>query len=252
MSSADRFNNAVPSAGSARRESDRIPDGEYRLRVVSLFINPKNREHYYKMGFEVADGLLRGKYTEAFGAISERADWLRGALAVASGRDASNLPTWEDVFDEDAQRTGPIRSDVLGAVVEARITTRQGRTREFVNISVQTLVSAVGGSKTSVDTREEPEAAQSDEGDDGYHFWSKTLQRENISAREVVEHATNEGGEMKLWRDGWADWKRLADVPEIAAMLPKPEAKPKPPAPPLSKGDDAIVEIGSDADSIPF
>lgn len=264
----DEFNNAPADGG--RRESDVIQDGTYNFRVVALFVNQKDETHYGKAGLEVVDGLARGKYIENFDAIEGYgAQWFRKFLTIASGRSSDNLPKWADVWDEDSGRTGPIRKEVLGAVVECRVETKRGRDRDFVNIYVNRLVKPAGSrderpaddrQQEQRDERRQPEPPAEPEPPKQatYHYWSKGGgQAEGLTVDQVADAIRkNPSDTHKVWQKGWEGWRVAADVEEIDLVLTatkdvsKPPPLPQPGNPP-PPNPDTEVPYSTD-DDIPF
>jgi len=241
--SKEAFNNA-PATGGARRETDTVPDGQYDLKVVAFFVNEKNGVYYGKAGLEVATGLLRGKFIEVFDALEGRgAQWFRTFLTIAAARSADRLPTWDDIFDAETGRTGPIRREVLGAVVACKVATNRGRTKDFVNVFVNTLVTPNGQQQSNLDD------LAGDDSDDSstsapppappaevvYHHWSSAgdEQREDLTMPQLLAAiAEAPTADHRVWQRGWSgDWKSFEDVPEIVAAM----AKASPPAPPKPK-----------------
>lgn len=262
MSAESAFDNA-PVGPPGRREVDHVADGNYNLRVAELSIFEKDGTHYYKVGFEVADGLLRGKYVEAFSSVTDRAQWLRTCLTIAANREADNLPRWAELYDDEAGRTGTIRKEVVGAIVEAKIETKHGKTKDFLNIYVNKLLKArptntrEQGAQSEQQEQEQeqaPEAAPAG----SYHHNVKGLgSSEGLTAAQVADLVAGHPGNHKVWQAGWPAWKPVDDVPELVPLVREARAKAAPPAPPEDQEDPPLPPADktlpySDDEDIPF
>ena len=97
------------------REVDQIPDGIYQLKIVRFDYFTTEKGEFHKWGFEVAGGIMAGKYVEKFGTehpVSIKI--LKQGLRMVTGR----IPKAGEVFD--GHETGPIKGELLGKVIDAK------------------------------------------------------------------------------------------------------------------------------------
>ena len=92
------------------------------------------------MPFQFEQGELEGKQYEYKQKVTERSfRFVRGALEVASGQSLS-ADNPDDVFDAANNCAGPIRSRIVGALVELEVKHREWNDRTYVNIDILKLL----------------------------------------------------------------------------------------------------------------
>tara|TARA_R110000803_G_scaffold27205_3_gene63715 strand:- start:177 stop:671 length:495 start_codon:yes stop_codon:yes gene_type:complete len=110
------------------REVDQIPDGIYQLKIVRFDYFTTEKGEFHKWGFEVAGGIMAGKYVEKFGSehpVSIKI--LKQDLRMVTGR----IPQAGEVFD--GHETGPIKGELLGKVIDAKKVTKKGYSNIYIN-----------------------------------------------------------------------------------------------------------------------
>jgi len=119
------------------REVDRIPDGNYAFKVVKFdYFAAKDGREYHKFGLEVAGGVMAGKYIEDFGSDNRVGiKILKGKLYLLAGR----LPSLEEVYDDEANKAGSVKADLLGKVVNGKKVTTRKNGQEYVNVYFNSL-----------------------------------------------------------------------------------------------------------------
>ena len=114
--------NEIPVKGKGSREdrvADEIPDGEYEGEIVewSCF-QAKDGRWWISWWVLITVGLRKGAQIQRFSEVSDRtAGFVKADLLLVTGR----IPKWDgDLVDVERGLSGPVRQEIVGAVVSVR------------------------------------------------------------------------------------------------------------------------------------
>jgi hypothetical protein len=158
MGIEDMFNNTPVDGESgdsktARREMSRIPDGTYKTNVddFSVFRTDKG-DHYISWWFEVMDGDASGASLQRFSSITPRTiGIIKRSVKAVTGR----VPEWNDLFNSETGRTGPIASDIVGKSVQVTQKTRSNNDKTYVNVYVDKRIAPINGAPAEPEVKAE-------------------------------------------------------------------------------------------------
>ena len=107
--------------------------------------------------FEVTDGLAAGANLQSFSSVTDRSvRFIKRSVARVIG----SMPTWEMMYDEEARRTGEVRSSIEGRHVQITQKTNESNGKKFVNVYVD---KSLGGAKKAHPVPEAPPAVAEDD-----------------------------------------------------------------------------------------
>ena len=140
-----------------KKEMDRIKDGTYKAVVTEFSVFEKQGDYYVTWWFEVTDGLAAGANLQSFSSVTDRSvRFIKRSVARVIG----SMPTWEMMYDEEARRTGEVRSSIEGRHVQITQKTNESNGKKFVNVYVDM---SLGGAKKAHPVPEAPPAVAEDD-----------------------------------------------------------------------------------------
>jgi len=140
-----------------KKEMDRIKDGTYKAVVTEFSVFEKQGDYYVTWWFEVTDGLAAGANLQSFSSVTDRSvRFIKRSVARVIG----SMPTWEMMYDEEARRTGEVRSSIEGRHVQITQKTNESNGKKFVNVYVD---KSLGGAKKAHPVPEAPPAVAEDD-----------------------------------------------------------------------------------------
>lgn len=163
MGNRDRFNDADDSDDDFQeRVADVIPDGEYPAIVVdfSVFTGKADDTVYVSWWFEVATGTCAGAEVQRFSNLDspQGPKFVRKDLRRVTGRSVS----YDDLYNEETGKTGPIKVEVLGARVLIKHRTKTVGPNTYRDVWIQSLLAPPdSSSQGSQSPQDEPEDDQS-------------------------------------------------------------------------------------------
>ena len=138
-------------AGSSKEKvhDPTVTDGTYRARVydAGVFVGKNTQQFHCSWYFEILDGEHAGKLIQRFMTIDpQRVPRVKRDFTVVSGRDTE--PVWDDLYDKLGNHTGPIRQEVMNAVVEVTQKTKEpkpGTSKIYVDVYIDKLIEGAPG-----------------------------------------------------------------------------------------------------------
>ena len=140
--------------GYAERVADEIPDGLYDAEVVDASIfRDKSGVWRVSWWFAIAAGVYSGSQIQKFEIFDGRARFHRADVRLVLGR----VPRRDELLDVEAGRMrGPVRQQIVGAVVTVRQRTTTKGDRKYVDVYLNSLVRPSPRLETGEDAPQPP------------------------------------------------------------------------------------------------
>ena len=145
---------ANEDSGGGRREMDHVKDGTYKAAVTdfSVFSDEKG-DFYVSWWFEVTGGAAAGSQLQSFSSVSPYSvKFIKRSISRVIGK----IPEWDELYNEEAGRTGVVRGLVVGREVQITQKTKNNKGKDYVNVYVDKVINGAPAKK-AVAPEPEPE-----------------------------------------------------------------------------------------------
>ena len=122
----------------SRREMDRIPDGTYKALITDFSVfSTAEGDFYVSWWFEIDEGAASGAQLQSFSSVGPRSvAFIKRGVQRVTG----SFPSWQEMFDEEAGRTGPVRGQVMNRRVQVTQKTNTNNGKDYVNVYIDKLI----------------------------------------------------------------------------------------------------------------